>query len=86
MLHSRPGDADHTREVKSTSLKPFKDQIHSFEPHGRGSVDFALVRIRQDAFLDTIFLGIFLVKVDFCFVDEFQVRADNNASSDCQHY
>lgn len=78
MLHARARYALYFGEVRTLIFQSLQNQIDGLEEQSDGCEDFALVGIREDAFLDAI-LGEVGIEIDFGFVDELQVGADNNA-------
>jgi hypothetical protein len=65
-------------EVGTLVLQPLQDEVNSLEPQSNGRKHFALIRVGEDAFLDAI-LGEVGVEVDFCFMNKFEVRTDDDS-------
>lgn len=78
MLHPRPTNSLDFRKVRSLLFQTRQDEFNGFEEQCCGGEDLALGGVGEDAFFNAIFEQVG-VKVDFGFVDEFEVRANDDA-------
>jgi hypothetical protein len=58
-------------------FQSLEHQVHRFEPHCYGSVNFSCRLVDEDALPDSI-LGQISVEVSLRFIQDFQVRSDDN--------
>jgi hypothetical protein len=77
MLHARTRDTLNLGEIGALLLQSLQDKVNGFEPQGDGRKNFALVRVCEDTFLDSIF-GKVGVEVDFGFVNKFEVGTNDD--------
>jgi hypothetical protein len=77
MLHARTRDTLNLGEIGALLLQSLQDKVNGFEPQGDGRKNFALVRVSEDTFLDSIF-GKVGVEVDFGFVNKFEVGTNDD--------
>jgi hypothetical protein len=78
MLHARTGDTLNFGKICPLLFQTLQDEVDSFEKQCGRSKHLALCRICEDALLNAILCEIG-VKVNLSFVNEFEVRSDDNA-------
>lgn len=78
MLHTRSRDALHFGEVCTLVLQPLEHEVDGVEEQGDRCENLTLAGVGEHALFNAIF-GEVGVKVDFGFVDELEVRLDNNS-------
>jgi hypothetical protein len=78
MLHTRTTDALDLAKVRSLLFQPLQHQVDGLEEHGNGCKHLALAGVGEDALFDAM-VGEIGVKVDFGFVDEFEIGADDDS-------
>lgn len=79
VLHARTTDTLDLREICTLLFQPLQDKINRFQKQSNRREHLALGGVRQHALFDAIFRAEVGVKVDFGFVEELEVRADDDS-------
>jgi hypothetical protein len=78
MLHARPGNSLDFVKIRALPFQPLQHEIDGLEEQRDGRKDLAFGWVGENALVDTIFRKVG-VEIDFGFVDEFEVGADDDA-------
>ena len=79
MLHARTRKTLHLGEVCTLLLQPLQYEVDSFEEQSYGCEHLALGRVCEHALLNAIFGTEVCVEIDLGFLQELEVRTDDNS-------